>query len=143
MCLIISALLSDAQADLICKLALAQITIEPIEFIVPNRSFWLRSRSFRLRSNLLGICERGQGCACSLLSDDSSWDRPSWLLRSDIREPLALSVRRLHENLSGGFDFQALWIGERHSDSISISINDLCNLITADEMGTKALYHVQ
>jgi hypothetical protein len=137
MCVIISATLSRADLESVSRLPLDGISVAPIAIEIPHRSFWRRSTS-------LTVSERGGGgCACSLLHDDASWDHPCWILRSEAREPLATTFRRLRDQLSGGFDFQALWVGEQASDSLSVSIAALCDLIAGDEIGTKTVYHVE
>jgi hypothetical protein len=137
MCLIISAKLARADHQSISKLPPDAIAVAPIRVCVPHPSFWQRSPTITLSERDHG------GCACSLLHDDASWDHPSWLLRSEIREPLAATLRRLRDHLSAGFDFQALWVGEQPANSSSVSITTLCDLITGDGLGTTALYHVE
>ena len=137
MCLVMSASPQNADLECVAQLLADELSVSPLGVCVPRRSFERRSTAFT-------IFEHGRGsCACSFLHDDASWEHPSWLLRPEIRGPLAATLRRLRDHLPGGFDFQAFWVGERPSDSVSLSIDALCDLITGAGIGTKTLYHVQ
>jgi len=137
MCLIISAKLSTADMECISRLPPDAIPVTPIGIFVPHPSFWRRSPT-------ITVFERNRGgCGCSLLHDDASPDHASWRLRADVREPLAATLRSLGSHLSAGFDFQTLWVGEQAANSTSVSLTTLCDLITADNLGTTTLYHVE
>jgi hypothetical protein len=137
MCFIISATFPRKDLESISNLPSDAISVAPIGICVPRRSFWRCSTS-------LTVFEREHGgCACSLLHDDASPEHPSWLLRSEVRAPLAATVRKLRDHLSAGFDFQALWVGEAPFDAASVSITQLCDLIAGDGLGTRTLYHVE
>jgi len=68
------------------------------------------------------------GCSCSLMSDNADWNAPTWDLDPKVLDGLARALRLLAEE-AGGFELQALWIGDepqtRSHSSLSKVVSDL------------------
>jgi hypothetical protein len=65
--------------------------------------------SFVRRGNpCLSISEKGQGCACSILTDNADWNAHTWDIRLDVLPNLALALLFISELASDGYIFEPL-----------------------------------
>src|SRR5215216_2362155 len=66
--------------------------------------------SFLGRGNpRLSISEKGEGCACSMLTDNADLNAPTWDFRPEVLPDLALALLFIFELASNGYIFEALW----------------------------------
>jgi hypothetical protein len=99
--------------------------------------------SFLGRGNhQLSISEKGEGCACSMLTDEADWNAPTWDLREEVLPDLALALLFISETASNGFNFEAIWAGDKPEKSLEVSLNELLELVQQNRVGTKARYIV-
>ena len=88
----------------------------------------------------LSLSEKGEGCACSMLTDDADWNAATWDMRGDVVVAVADTLMTIPRR--NGFAFEALWIGDRPKTDQRVSIDDLANRVRANRVGNKVRYVV-
>ncbi len=88
------------------------------------------------------LSEDNSGCACSLLGDDADWNQPI-NLRREILPRLAATVVSLHGKFEGGFNFEALWIGDQIKHQAKASMAELLEMINENRIANFTSYLVQ
>ncbi len=100
--------------------------------------------SFLGRDNpRLSISEKGEGCACSMLTDDADWNDPAWDMRREVLPDLALALLFISELASKGFIFEALWAGDKPEKNVEVSLDEILEIVQRNEIGTKTRYTVR
>ena len=100
--------------------------------------------SFAGRGNpRLSLSEAGEGCACSMLTDDADWNAPAWDIRPVLLPYLANTLRFISERAPNGFILEALWAGDKPGENLELSLDELLNLVRANRIGTRARYNVR
>src|ERR1044071_2662612 len=56
----------------------------------------------------LSLSEKGEGCACSMLTDDADWNAATWDMRGDVVVAVADTLMTIPRR--NGFAFEALWM---------------------------------
>ena len=90
----------------------------------------------------LSLSEKGEGCACSMLTDDADWNATTWDMREEIVAALADTIITIHRQAGNGFAFEALWIGDRPKTEQRVTIDDLAGRVRCNQVGTKVRYVV-
>ena len=99
--------------------------------------------SFLDRGNpRLSISEKGEGCACSMLTDEANWNAPTWDLRNEVLPDLALALLFISELASNSFNFEARWAGEKPGKNLEVSLSELLEIVQQNRIGTKVRYIV-
>lgn len=91
----------------------------------------------------LSISEAGEGCACSMLTDDADWNAPAWDIQPTLLPHLANSLAFISERASQGFIFEALWAGDRPEKNLEVSPDELLSIVQENRVGTKTRYIVR
>ena len=135
MCLILTVHLAEsdaARASEICRTA-----------DIPTCSEKRRLFSFARRpSGFIQIPGPAGGCGCSFLADSADWSAPTWdMIRSTVPR-LAGILRAIRQQTSGGFSFEALWVGESPTEERRVTIDELARLAEESKLGTKTRYLV-
>ncbi|MBK6588644.1 MAG: hypothetical protein IPG22_10165 [Acidobacteria bacterium] len=91
---------------------------------------------------VFSICELGEGCACSMLSDDADWNHPFWDFRPEVLKDLASLLTRIGESVIEELSVEALWAGDESRESIYLSLPQLEQLVLKNQIGTKTQYRV-
>jgi hypothetical protein len=100
--------------------------------------------SFLVRRNpRISISEKGEGCACSMLTDDADWNAPTWDTRKEILPDLALALLFISELASNGYIFEALWAGDKPDKNIEVSLDEILDIVQRNRIGTKTRYIVR
>ena len=99
-------------------------------------------RLFRGARGDLNICEARQGCACSMLHDDASWDAASWLMRPEVLPPLGATLAKIREQSSEPFTFETLWVGDDVYFERQVSLDELRRIVASGQIGTQTRYTV-
>jgi hypothetical protein len=100
--------------------------------------------SFFGRGNArFNISETGEGCACSMLTDDADWNAEFWDLQSALLPHTANLLSLLNERVPNGFIFEALWADDRPTETLTVSFDELRNLVLKNQIKTKAKYVVE
>lgn len=81
------------------------------------------------------------GCSCSLMSEDADWNAPVWSLDPAVLEGLAQALRLLNDE-SGGFSFQALWIGDEPETRTRVPLRVLLADVANNRIRNKHVYIV-
>ena len=58
------------------------------------------------------IFEVGEGCACSMLTDNADWNAVTWEFQPTLLSDLASTLAFISERAPNGFAVEAVWIGE-------------------------------
>jgi hypothetical protein len=99
--------------------------------------------SFLGRGNpRLSISEKGEGCACSMLTDEADWNAPTWDIRKEVLSDLALALLFISEQASSGYTFEAIWAGDKPERNLEVSLNELLEIVQKNQIGTKSRYIV-
>ena len=61
----------------------------------------------------LSLSEAGEGCACSMLTDDADWNAAAWDIRPALLPYLVNTLRFIYERTPNGFILEALWAGDK------------------------------
>jgi hypothetical protein len=99
--------------------------------------------SFLGRANpRLSISEKGEGCACSMLTDEADWNAQTWDIRKEVLPDLALALLFISERALNGYKIEAIWAGDKPEKDIEVSLNELLEIVQKNQIGTKARYIV-
>lgn len=90
----------------------------------------------------LTVSEVGEGCACSMLTDEADWNDPFWDIRQEVVDSLALTLLFVSERAPHGFIFEAIWAGDKPGKKIEVSVNELLEIVHKNRIGTKVRYIV-
>lgn len=88
----------------------------------------------------LSICEAGEGCACSMLTDDGDWNDPTWDIQPGLLLHLANALEFISEQAPNGFILEALWAGDKPEENLEVSPEEVLDIVRANRIGTKARY---
>mgnify|MGYP007022262598 CR=1 FL=1 len=95
------------------------------------------------RSNpRLSISELGEGCACSMLTDEADWNAPEWDIRPELLPHIANALAFICEQAPNGVVLEALWAGDKLDATIELSLEELTIIVMANRLSTKAKYIV-
>jgi hypothetical protein len=136
MCLILTVHLAKpdaARASEICRAA-----------DLPKHA--IRGRFFsdwRRRSVDIGIPGPKGGCGCSFLADTADWDAPTWDMEPSTLPRLVGILRRIHEETSSGFSFEAIWLSDSPAEEHRVTIEELVRIAEESKLGTKTRYLVE
>ena len=100
--------------------------------------------SFFGRGNTrFNISEIGQGCACSMLTDNADWNDEFWDFQISLLPPTAKLLADICERVPNGFTVEALWAGDKPEETLTVSLAELSNLVLKNQIKTKAKYVVE
>jgi hypothetical protein len=88
----------------------------------------------------LSITERGEGCACSMLTDDADWNEPAWEIQRRLLLALAETLTVINERAHSGFAFEALWVGDKPEDQLEMAFEGFIELVRQNKLATKTRY---
>jgi hypothetical protein len=75
------------------------------------------------------------------MSEDADWNAPVWSLDPAVLEGLAQALRLLNDE-SGGFSFQALWIGDEPETRTRVPLRVLLADVANNRIRNKHVYIV-
>jgi hypothetical protein len=134
-CLIVTVRLAERDAARARDIAAAATASGTIEVAAVRRLFRGATRD-------LNICEPHQGCACSMLHDDASWDTDSWLMRPEVLPALACTLATIREHSSDTFMFETLWVGDDVYHERRVSFAELHSIVASGQIGAHTRYTV-
>jgi len=89
------------------------------------------------------ISNDGEGCcACSMLTDDADWDDKYWDIKREDLIGLAFTVKKISGLCPEGFEFAALWAGDKIEKTKLISIQDFVKIIESNKIENKTQYKI-
>ena len=91
----------------------------------------------------LSISEAGEGCACSMLTDETDWNAPAWDIQPTLLLPLANSLEFISKWAADGLTFEALWAGDKPEKNLEVSPDELLGIVRENRVGTKTRYTVR
>lgn len=137
MCLILSVELSQMPKKE-AELFAAQTLSSSVEL------YFQGTTSFFGRDNArFNISEAGQGCACSMLTDDADCNFEFWDFQPSLLPPTASLLANINERVPNGFIVEALWAGDKPEETLTVSIDELKDLVLKNQIKTKAKYVVE
>jgi hypothetical protein len=136
MCLILTVRLSDSDTPNAPEIRRAA----GLQKCAEDKSF---SGLFRKQSPNFGIPGPEGGCGCSFLADSADWNAPTWDMIPSTLVRLSTILRVIRQKTTGGFIFEALWIGESPASECRLTIGDLVRLVETSKLGTKTRYFVE
>jgi len=77
-----------------------------------------------------------------LLTDDADWDEECWDFYPDKLLQFSKKIEKIINSSSKGIMFQALWIGEKPTNTIELSMPEFINIIESNKIKTMANYVV-
>ena len=100
--------------------------------------------SFFGRGNArFNISETGERCACGMLTDYADWNAEFWDLQPALLPHTANLLSLLSERVPNGFIFEALWAGDKPAETLTVSFDELRDLVLKNQIRTKANYVVK
>jgi len=136
MCLIININLSPKDSLRAAEIAKFATISEGLE-VHPQK------RRFRKRSSILFLSEHSEGCGCSLLTDNASWNALTWDMIPSALPKLAVTLQRLCEGCSEEFTFNASWVGEKLVEENYLTADAMLEIVRQSRIGTKTKYHIK
>jgi hypothetical protein len=91
----------------------------------------------------LSIAEKGEGCACSMLTDNADWNAPIWDMRPEVLPELALALLFISELAPNGYILEALWVGDEPDKNIEVTLNEILEIVQRNLIRTKTRYNVR
>ena len=91
----------------------------------------------------LSISEAGEGCACSMLTDEADWNAPTWDIQPALLPHLANTFAFISEQAPNGFILEALWAGDKPERILELPLDELLDIVRSNRIGTKARYIVR
>ena len=135
---------------LILSVELSQMPKKEAELFaeqIPSLSvqlYFQGTTSFFGRGNVrFNISETGQGCACSMLTDDADWNAEFWDFQPSLLPQTANLLAHINERAPNGFIVEALWAGDKPEETLTVSIDELRDLVLKNQIKTKAKYLVE
>lgn len=114
---------------------------------IPSSSvelYFQGTTSFFGRGNArFNISETGQGCACSMLTDNADWNDEFWDFQPSVLLPTANLLAHINERVPNGFIVEALWAGDKLEETLTVSFDELKDLVLQNQIKTKAKYVVE
>ena len=92
---------------------------------------------------LISIAEAGQGCACSMLTDNADWNASTWEFQSALLPLLGSTVAFISERAPNGFIIEAIWAGDKPKKLLEVSLDELHYIVRRNSIATKARYIVR
>lgn len=90
----------------------------------------------------LSLSELGQGCACSMLSDDTDFQAHTWKLKANIIDKMSTAAQAIMKQVPSGFAFRAVWAGESIQFKGKVSLSDFRQLINDNHLKRNSEYEV-
>src|ERR1044071_2070122 len=84
------------------------------------------------------LSEVGEGCACSMLTDNADWNAPSWDFQAELLGDLECAFESICRQASNGFAVEALWAGDKPKKVLKVSCNELRKLVRENSISTSA-----
>jgi len=131
MCLAISAKVEGFDKEALEQLA-SQLNSDGWDFAVSKCIL-----SFRVQPLLYF---NGGPCACDRLSDGADWDAPTWAMTPDGANQLAREIASLALAADAPMLLQALGGGDEPDHTVSLTLQELCDLAAASRLGTRTAY---
>jgi hypothetical protein len=97
---------------------------------------------FGPRTPFFSLSEVGEGCACSMLTDNADWNAPTWEFQSTLLEDLASSLEMLCKQAPNGLVLEALWAGDKAKEILEVSCTQLLDIIRSNSISTGAKYFI-
>lgn len=96
------------------------------------------------RRKLTGIVtlsiDRPGSCACSMLSDDAAWGVNYWDFLPESLMALAVTIETIGRICRRAMNFEAIWIGDRHTETVALTLPDMLEIIRQNRIGEKTRY---
>lgn len=133
------------------SLELTEMTKNEAEFLAgqqhPSKKLELHfngtASSFGRGNPRLSISEVGEGCACSMLTDDADWNASTWEFQPALLPLLASTLAFISERAPHGFLVEAVWAGDKRQEILEVSRDELLDIVRRNSMATKATYIVR
>ena len=97
---------------------------------------------FAHRAPIFSLSEVGEGCACSMLTDNADWNAPTWEFQATLLADLAGSLAELCKRAPNGLILEALWAGDKPKEILEVSCNHLIDIVRSNSISTAARYTV-
>lgn len=99
-------------------------------------------RNLLLKPNGVLSLSLDGGCACSTLADDADWNDEHWEMDPQALVLMANTVERIAEHVPDGFTFEALWVGDKPKEKLTVTLKEMVTIIRAGQIGTRTSYEV-
>ena len=134
MCLTLSIKLSEEDAPDAARLArLFSVAGDEGEVLIEPVTGW-----FGKKTPYMGV-----GCACDLLTDDADWNASTWEMHPSLLSQLAEGLQSLRNDCEHGFQFEALWVGDKPEEVKTVSIEEMLRIVRESKIGTKTQYRIE
>jgi hypothetical protein len=100
------------------------------------------TEAFGRGNSRFSIFEVGEGCACSMLTDNADWNAATWEFQPMLLCDLASTFAFISERAPNGFAVEAVWIGDRVKESLEVSLDEFLEVVRRNTVATKAKYIV-
>jgi hypothetical protein len=97
---------------------------------------------FSKPSNIIGLSEVGEGCACSMLSDNADWNCV-WDMEPSALSKIIMTLHKIYELCSHEFIFEALWIGDKPELESHVTLEEMIQIVRDNKIGQKTRYYVK
>lgn len=77
------------------------------------------------------------------LTDQADWDAEFWDIGTEYLKTYAKRLEQLFSLSTNGIEFQALWVGDKPTRTLEISIDEFLEIVRSNRIGTKTKYVVR
>ena len=77
------------------------------------------------------------------LTDNADWTAEFWDFDSKHLQTYAAQLERIFSGSIGGFEFQALWVEDKPTQTLELTIQEFLDAIRNSKIGTKTKYVVR
>lgn len=77
------------------------------------------------------------------LTDDADWGAEFWDFDPGYLQTYSAQLERLFSLSANGIEFQALWVGDRPTKTLDLSLEEFLEVVRNNKIGTKISYVVR
>ena len=77
------------------------------------------------------------------LTDDADWNAECWDFDAEYLQAYSKKLEHLFSLSANGIEFQALWVGDKPTNTLNLSLEKLLEIVRNNKIGTKTKYVVK
>jgi hypothetical protein len=77
------------------------------------------------------------------LTDDADWNADFWDFDAEHLQTYSKQLERMFALSAKGIEFQALWVGDKPTKTLNLSLEEFLEIVRNNRIGTKTKYVVR
>jgi hypothetical protein len=77
------------------------------------------------------------------LTDDADWNAEYWDFDAEFLQAYSKKLERMFSLSANGIEFQALWVGDKPTKTLNLSLEEFLETVRNNKIGTKTKYIVR